>query len=177
MARKRYNPIDVNFETRTIHLFGEIHTAITKSTILALRDLDKTDGIINIELSSDGGNVSDGLALYEAIRSCKNQVNTVGVGDVQSIALIVYLAGTVRTAQKNITFMDHPASIELDGSHNAVQLMAEARELKVMDQKSRTIMEERTKKNGSWWKRKSTKHNFTFGYEEALTYGVITEES
>jgi ATP-dependent Clp protease protease subunit len=151
--------------------------AVTKATILALRDLDKTDGLITIELSSEGGNVTDGLSLYEVIRGCRNQVNTVGMGDVQSIAVIVYLAGHERTAQKNVSFMDHAASRELDGSYNAAQLMVEVKELKVMDNKCRKIMEERTKKNAAWWKRKSAAHDFTFGYQEALKYGVITKES
>ena len=58
-------------------------------------------------LNSPGGDVWDGMALYNAFKNHPGGVTTRGEGLVASIASIIYLAGKKREAYQNTMFMVH----------------------------------------------------------------------
>jgi ATP-dependent Clp protease protease subunit len=71
--------------------------------------LDKTGGDIELWINTPGGNVDDMFAIYDVIRTCENDVQTVGHGCVASAGALV-LAGGIkgkRYATPNTIFMVH----------------------------------------------------------------------
>src|SRR5881392_2817138 len=55
---------------RDVYLIGDIEKDIAKATIERLRELanDNADKPINLYINSAGGNVTDGLAIHDAIQ-------------------------------------------------------------------------------------------------------------
>lgn len=61
--------------------------------ISALMYLEKTSEPISVYISSPGGEVDSGLAIYDALQSCKNEINTYCVGLAASMAAVLFSAG------------------------------------------------------------------------------------
>lgn len=64
-------------------------------------------------LSSPGGNVRDGIAMYNLLRGLPIGLTTYNVGQVNSIANIIYLAGTNRLATPTSSFMFHGVGFDI----------------------------------------------------------------
>lgn len=62
---------------------------------------------VTILMSSPGGSVMEGFALYNLIRAMPYTCNTHNIGSIQSIANIVFLAGERRTTAKYSSFLLH----------------------------------------------------------------------
>lgn len=62
---------------------------------------------LTLAISSPGGNVIAGVAIYNAMRSMPYQIVTHNIGNVDSIANVVFLAGTERYANESAAFMFH----------------------------------------------------------------------
>jgi ATP-dependent Clp protease, protease subunit len=71
---------------------------------------------VTIAISSPGGNVVNGITIYDAILSVNYEVTTHNIGNVDSIANIVFLGGVTRISNANSTFMFH--SVSFDGNPN-----------------------------------------------------------
>jgi len=102
---------------RTVYIFGHIDTN-TLSSIPVLRDLDETKGQIDIVISSPGGEDYVGYALFDCIKSLKNKVVIYGIGEVCSIATIIFLASQERFLSKNCELMIHNGSVVMQGHTN-----------------------------------------------------------
>lgn len=79
---------------REIWLIGEINTESATEIILQLKHLDRTCGDIKLFINSPGGSVSDGFAIVDAIKSCKNDVCTVCTGIAASMGAFILSCGT-----------------------------------------------------------------------------------
>lgn len=71
---------------------------------------------IYLALSSPGGSVADGIALYHYLRSLPVKLTTHNIGSVNSIGNIVFLAGERRVACSHTTFMFHGVSLQTQGA-------------------------------------------------------------
>lgn len=60
-----------------------------------------------IGISSPGGNVVSGITMYNALKACPMHVVMHNIGNVDSIANAVFLAGDERYANESATFMFH----------------------------------------------------------------------
>lgn len=80
---------------RVIWLSGDINNKSAIEIIQALMTLDKEkQEEITIYISSPGGSVNDGLAIYDVMRMMKSPIRTVAVGMVASMAAIIFSSGT-----------------------------------------------------------------------------------
>ena len=70
---------------------------------------------LTINISSLGGSVSAGITAYNFLKQQKFPIATHNLGDVSSSALLLYLAGSVRTAEEVSKFMFHPISLGING--------------------------------------------------------------
>lgn len=70
-----------------------------------LADLDVS--VINARINSYGGSVTDGLAIYNALRRHPAVVHTHNDGIAASISSLIFMAGDVRHAAANSRFMIH----------------------------------------------------------------------
>ena len=64
---------------------------------------------VTIYIASRGGDVSSGLAMYNALRLLPCKVRTVNLGQCGSIAATLYMAGAVRQAMPASSFFLHAA--------------------------------------------------------------------
>ncbi len=127
---------------------------------------------ITIIFSSPGGNVIDGLALYDFIQELKERghvVTTEAFGWVASMGGILFQAGTVRLITKNTFMLIH----EVSGFHigNASQLEDDLKFTKALQARLLGILAERstlTKRQiQNRWKRK----DWWLGADEVLKWG------
>ncbi|MCC6740682.1 MAG: ATP-dependent Clp protease proteolytic subunit [Planctomycetia bacterium] len=70
---------------------------------------------IHLLISSFGGNVASGISTYNVLRSLPIELHTYNMGNIDSIANILFLAGKVRHAVPHATFMFHGVGFDING--------------------------------------------------------------
>jgi len=83
--------------------WGESVTAIDLVRELQLIDAD----IIDVRINSYGGSVTDGIAIYNALRRHPAVINTYNDGIAASIASLILMAGDTSHMAENALFMIH----------------------------------------------------------------------
>lgn len=117
---------DEMLEHREIGCVGEISQGLVHSLILQLRYLQRTDpdAEITMYVNSNGGLVSEGLALYDVMQSVTAPVRTVCIGAAASMAALLFLSGTKGRREilphSRIMIHDPLVSGGLSGSATAV---------------------------------------------------------
>jgi ATP-dependent protease ClpP protease subunit len=130
---------------------------------------------IEILISSSGGSVDEGIALYELIKSVPIKTTFTNIGSIDSIALLVYLAADVRYARSNATFLFHDYTWTFNSNIvprpqiKEILLLLEAAQKRV-----RTALEERTKiSNGKIGELDVFENTFIMDANTALENGII----
>lgn len=92
---KAYDIYSRLLEDRIIFLSGKITSAVANTTIAQLLFLEnKTEkSDIHLYINSPGGQVSAGIAVYDAMQHVANDVNTYCVGMAGSMAAVLLLGG------------------------------------------------------------------------------------
>lgn len=128
-----------------IDILGEIGEWGYPSNYLRFQLQDAGSQDITLNISSPGGNVTDGLAMYDMIEAYEGNVTTLGFGLVASIASIVMLAGKRVKMTPNSFFMIHnPWTMAIGDSE---ELMANAELLAKMEKKLQDIYVAKLKKS------------------------------
>jgi ATP-dependent protease ClpP protease subunit len=96
-----------NTKTRTINLIGEIEEEMTALVLQALTEMPSDSKQITVFLSTHGGNVYDGLAIYDLFQACSSPVVVIGTGRVMSMGVVILQAGDRRLVTPNTTLMCH----------------------------------------------------------------------
>ena len=117
-----------------------------------------TVGNINVHINSYGGDVSEGLAIYNTLRSSDKNVTTICDGFACSAASVVFMAGSKRVMSPASLLMIHNAWTVAMG--NSEELRKQADDLETITQASvgayktvATISEEEIKElmdNETW---------------------------
>ncbi len=84
---------------------------LAERAIKGLHYLDQkaTNGI-TIKMNNIGGEWTHGMAIFDAIRACKNRVTIIVYGNAQSMGSIILQAADHRIMMPNATFMIHYGS-------------------------------------------------------------------
>ena len=112
---KPYFDMQQSGEEANIYIYGDITRYIWEdSDVSAFRlanQLEKAGNLaeINVHVDSFGGDVSEGFAIYNALRAKNAQITTHADGFVASAAIYPFLAGTQRIANNVSAFYFHPA--------------------------------------------------------------------
>jgi len=92
---------------------------INDENMLALRNFIESQNeqitSLVINISSLGGSVTSGVTMYNYIKQQNFTVITHNLGEVSSAAILLYLAGSIRTASSISKFMFHPIKIGFGG--------------------------------------------------------------
>jgi ATP-dependent Clp protease protease subunit len=120
---------------RTINLFEGVDENTSEMVIKYLQFLENLDSTkpITLLISSPGGECYAGLAIYDAIKSCKCPVSTVATGLAMSMGSVILAAGTpgLRKAHKNCTIMLHePSGFVIGRSSEAENSVKELKRIK-----------------------------------------------
>jgi len=101
-------------KSRILHLFKVIDSESVEIIITKLLELDKDRKRrpITIYIHSPGGEIGAGFALIDIMEKCKCTIKTIAVGEVASMAVPIFLAGTMgqRYISKHTFLMLHPGS-------------------------------------------------------------------
>ncbi|MEK9173685.1 MAG: ATP-dependent Clp protease proteolytic subunit [Patescibacteria group bacterium] len=71
---------------------------------------------INLLISSPGGSIFHGMSIASLIRSSSVPINTYNIGQIDSIAGVIYAAGNRRFARINSSFLFHGVTANFSGN-------------------------------------------------------------
>ena len=91
----------------------------------ALADMPKSVQHINVHINSYGGEVAEGLAIYNALKSHPAQVTTYCEGFACSIASVVFMAGDERIMRDSSMLMIHNPSNYARGTSDELRKAAD----------------------------------------------------
>lgn len=169
---------DSLLKTREIFLTTEVDSDSSADLLKQLIYLERVDEEkpITLYISSPGGEVTSGLAVYDYIRMMKSKVITVCIGTAASMGAILFLAGDERKMLPHTKIMIHDPSYgnasmggmkpleirdRLDGLMQSRKLLAE-------------IIAERSGMNLKKVYEKTRRDSF-LNAEEAIKIGIATE--
>lgn len=127
---KRYYQMEVAGSEAVIDIYGDItswpwvDSDVSSANLSAqLADLDVD--VINVNINSYGGEVAEGLAIYNALKRHKAKVRTCCDGFACSIASVIFMAGDERIMNEASLLMIHNAFSFAEGDANALRKMAD----------------------------------------------------
>lgn len=134
---KKYYALAQEGETAEITIYGDITSwpwmESDVSAYLLSRQIEGLEaGSINVYINSYGGEVSEGLAIYTALKRHKAKIHTFCDGFACSAASVVFMGGDERTMGEASLLMIHNAWSFAQG--NAKELRKAADDLEVISQ-------------------------------------------
>ena len=169
-----YQPRASAMEPATIQIFDQIGEdwfggsgVSAKAFSQTLQDVGQ--GPLVVEINSPGGNVWDGLLIYNQLRGRKAPVTTRVVGIAASIASIIALAGDRVEMADAALMMIHDPSGMASGTSEDMRKMADA-----LDQHAEVLVGVYAKKTGKSPEsiRAAMKAETWFTTEEAMMFGL-----
>lgn len=129
--KEKYYMLETNEDkTADLYIFGDITSHdwyegdVSANTLLKqLKELDVDS--INVHINSYGGEVSQGLAIYNMLKDSKMKVTTVCEGFACSAASVVFMAGDERIIKDASLLMIHNAWTWARGDSNELRKQAE----------------------------------------------------
>jgi ATP-dependent Clp protease protease subunit len=92
-----------------VHFIGPInHASACTLRNLCLQALQSGATELELHLSTEGGNMTAGFALYFFLKSLPLPLTTHNVGSVESVGVVIFLAGSKRYACPRTRFLVHP---------------------------------------------------------------------
>lgn len=190
---------EIEIKDRTITIFNDVDESTMSSAVEKIVQINQEDDAwirnvyssmeasgakfgpttiemphIQILLSTYGGNVYDGLSLYDAIKNSKTDVDITCFGKIMSMGIVILLSAKTRKAYRNTTFMIHELTSGVIGK--LADMEESIDEAKRINRVLFDIIEKETKITHSWLKEiYNKKKDWFFTAEEALEIGLITE--
>ncbi len=160
---------------RTILISGEITQEVAERAISQALILDAAShDPIRVIITSQGGHVDAGYAIYDVLRYLESPLITVGAGWVASIAVPILLSAEKkqRYSLPNTRFLLHQPSGGAGGQASDIRIAAEEI-LKLRERLNRLISDE----TGRSFEQVSqdSDRNFWMSAEEALEYGLVAK--
>lgn len=105
------------------------------SWILEANFAEKRPEVLNLFICSPGGDVSAAFALIDIMRGSSIPVRTIGIGEIASCGLIIFLAGKKgeRILTPNTTILSHQYAAGSMGKHH--ELMSTVKQFNITDLK------------------------------------------
>ena len=132
-----------------LHIMGNVYGGFWKGdeetsaqdVAQALSELPETCQGITVHINSMGGEVGEGVAIYNALKSHRAKVTTVCEGFACSIASVIFMAGDERIMRDASMLMIHDAWMYTSG--NADELRKAADDLETITELSKRAYMER----------------------------------
>ncbi len=125
---------------------ADINSQTTESLLAVFADC-ANQGVqkVYLMLSTSGGNVMNGINLYNAMRAMPFELTIHNVGNVNSVGNVIFLAGEHRYACPHSTFMFHGVHWTFEaGSQNVRSLWEVLASLLADEERMGNIIAERT---------------------------------
>lgn len=132
MSKRKYFSLEKANQTATINIYGDItswaweelgemSSNILSKQLEAMGDVNE----IHVYINSYGGEVAEGLAIYNALRRHKAKVITYCDGFACSIASVIFMAGDERIMNESSLLMIHNAWTFASGNSAELRKIAE----------------------------------------------------
>ena len=115
---------------------GEGTTTKALDVAQAIADLPEACRTVEVHINSYGGEVAEGVAIYNALRASGRKVTTICDGFACSIASVIFMAGSRRVMRPASVLMLHDPWNRVQG--NAAQLRKAADDLDTIAELSKT---------------------------------------
>lgn len=165
----------IDFSNRTFQLTGTIGEDFDFSYVdNALSEFERLGNKrIIIRLNSEGGSVTEALAIVGRIRSSKCTIVVEGYGMIASAATMILASGHKRRISKYASFMHHESHYYVGGKHTEVtdQVIQMEKEEKLWAQ----WMAELSKKDYKFWYNKGKRKDYFITAQQAVEFGVADE--
>ena len=164
----------VDVKRRKLSIFTEIDEYEMAKYVRALDLLESiSDDPIEVNISSFGGCVYSGLALFSRLVSSPCDITTIAQGKVMSMGLILFMAGDDRVCDKYTTLMAHQVSSVTVGK--LTDLEVDVTETKRLNDMLMEILGERSDKPTKWWKQQTKHEDKYYSAEKAKELGVVPD--
>jgi len=167
----------LDYEDSVIFINDEITDHTLTDFIIRMRSLlhhrTNKSAPINLMINSPGGDIYEMFGIIDYIESLDVKVNTICRGRAFSAAAIILTCGTGdRMISKRSTVMFHQSSSFLGGKMSDITAYLD--NVKSLETVIYSMLAEKTKKDGDWWKNKMRSDTF-FTAEELLEIGVVDQ--
>lgn len=114
MKERFYQLTNVSEDSATLYIYGDITSIKWFENDVCVYDLAKEIGELNgkaltVRINSYGGEVAEGLAIYNLLKSYAGEVTTICDGFACSAASVVFMAGAKRIMPRSSLLMIHNA--------------------------------------------------------------------
>ncbi|QQR95611.1 MAG: Clp protease ClpP [Bacteroidota bacterium] len=161
--------INQNENSAEILLYGFIgnwKNTDSNRFISDLKKLETTNKKINVRINSGGGDVFDGITIYNALKNSKAEINTYIDGVAASMASVIALAGSKIYMSRYAQLMIHRVSGSANGDSDKLRETA-----KLMDDLSNSLLDIYATKQ------ELTRRQFkTHGCKEAKIHGLMQQK-
>ena len=162
------------FKSRFVLVFGEIDDKLAHATCRRLLALsEESEAPITMLISSPGGHVESGDAIFDLIRFVRAPVTTVGSGWVASAGAHIFLAPPKerRLCLPNTRFMIHQPAGGAGGQ--ATDIAIQAKEIiKARERLARVVATQ----TGQTYEKVAAdmERDYWMSAEEAMAYGIVS---
>ena len=172
----QFHEFGIYTPARIIDCMGDIDEEKAKQFIKNIRLLDYTnDKDIVVLIGSEGGDVSWGMAMFDAIKECNSRVITHAIGPCWSMASVLLQAGDIRKMSSNATTMLHVGTEALEENHPKIN-RAWIKENDRIEEIIVDILLKKIKKKKPRFQRKKLKELIMFDKiltaEQTIEYGL-----
>jgi ATP-dependent Clp protease protease subunit len=95
---------------------------MTQQTVLGIQHKENPLDEVIIQISSSGGSSDHGLLAYNYLKQLNIPKITIGMGNVDSAAVMIFAAGDKRLTMPSCRFLLHEAVTNIGGSFNGTKL-------------------------------------------------------
>ena len=179
MKERFYQLTNVSEDSATLYIYGDITSIKLFENDVCVYDLAKEIGDLNgkaltVRINSYGGEVAEGLAIYNLLKSYEGEVTTICDGFACSAASVVFMAGAKRIMPRSSLLMIHNAWTWASG--DADDLRKAAEDLEKITQPSVEIYTSVSNLDADEIKAMMDAETW-IDADEALDYGFATEIS
>ena len=169
-----------NFRNRTHDLVCEVNDGSVENAVDVLnRWARQGKEPITIRLTSPGGQITNGLALFDNIRmhiSSGITITTVAMGEAGSMAAVLLQAGTKRVIGQNASFFIHNLSSKVEHAQISVAGWEEqADNARKLNNRLINVLAERSNLKASEINRRIRDKGWTLDAETSIRYGFADE--
>lgn len=139
-VKQAKNYINSSGELMLYGIIGDWWEGNDAGTIVSQLEYAKPDGDLHVRIHSEGGNILEGLAIYNALKQSSRRIVVTIDGMALSMATIIALAGDEVRMPRNAYQFLHMAQTSVSG--DADELRATADQIEAFSQQAATIYAE-----------------------------------
>lgn len=177
MKERFYQLVNQSDQEATLYIYGDITSIKWFENDVCVYDLAKEIGELNgkklkVRINSYGGEVAEGLAIYNLLKTYDGEVATICDGFACSAASVVFMAGKQRIMPKSSLLLIHNAWTRARGDANDLRKAAD--DLEKITRPSIDIYSSVSNLSEEEIKKMMDEETW-ISADEALSYGFATE--